>query len=238
MSLFLTSSLQRDRAWPIGKYPSVGSWRFLLPILSSLPQYSSIVFKLQSGATILDLGCGLGQDLRLLAAHGAPTDNMYAADQFPEVWNLGYDLFQDRDRMKAQFIEARGWYVMEKLKKKLSGKVDVILACQFWDCLDHVLGRSVIQQILPLTKVGTMIIGYQIGSVTAYQDWCTPYDGIWYHDTYSFKDWWNIAELWYGGKWSVEAELVPFENWGMEKEDYDWMPETHRGLQFAVTRVG
>ena len=138
--------------------------------------------------------------------------------------------------MKAHFIEAKCPAGMKKLKK-LNGKVDVILACQFWDCLDHVEGCQVIQHLTPLTKVGTVIIGYQVGSETPYDYPDTPFYGIYYHITQSFKEWWDWAESWWGGKWSVKSELVPLETWGMEKEDYGWMPETHRGLQFVVTRI-
>lgn len=48
----------------------------------------------------------MGQDLRRLAVDGAPTANMYATDIIGDFWDLGYDLFRDRDTMKAEFIKA------------------------------------------------------------------------------------------------------------------------------------
>ena len=76
---------QRDEAWKIKPYPCVGMWGFLKPniVWSQLDhEYEHILRRVVAGARILDLGCGLGQDLRRLAADGAPTENMFATGAF------------------------------------------------------------------------------------------------------------------------------------------------------------
>ena len=77
---------------------------FLLPSITCFPAYSQFVARTKAGATVLDLGCCFGQDLRRLVADGGSMDNMYASDLNRELWDIGFDLFRDRDRMKARFI--------------------------------------------------------------------------------------------------------------------------------------
>ena len=80
-----TNTLQRKLAWPQGFYPSIGGLRFLLPILRKHPNYPKLLQKLKSGATLMELGPGLGQDLRYLVDDGAPSDKMWAVDARPKL---------------------------------------------------------------------------------------------------------------------------------------------------------
>ena len=102
---------------------------FLLPSLTRLPSFEMLVSKLSgyqldspvslagSGEAavsasdplppqVVDLGTCFGQDLRLLASRGVPTENMWALDRDPKLWKLGYELFRDAGRFHAQFIQA------------------------------------------------------------------------------------------------------------------------------------
>ena len=51
----------------------------------------------QAGDRVLDLGCGFGQDLRLVATDGACPQNLYASDISKKLWDLSFELFNDRD---------------------------------------------------------------------------------------------------------------------------------------------
>ena len=117
------------RAWPLGQYPCIGQWLFLYPGISAFPNYQAILSRVKHSATVLDLGCALGQDLRRLAADGAPSENMYASDLQSELWDIGYDPFRDRDRKKARFIQADIFDPNTPLRE-LNGKMDIIIACQ------------------------------------------------------------------------------------------------------------
>ena len=52
----------------------------------------------------MDLGCGLGQDLRVLVRDGTPAENLVGLDLMREYIDLGYELFQDRERLSSTFI--------------------------------------------------------------------------------------------------------------------------------------
>ncbi|KAE8413051.1 hypothetical protein BDV36DRAFT_287349 [Aspergillus pseudocaelatus] len=76
-------------------------WEF---ILSQSPAYTRIVDRVKQGALFIELGCGLGQDIRRLAYDGAPSENLVGLDLRNAIIELGYDLFKDRDTLKARFI--------------------------------------------------------------------------------------------------------------------------------------
>ena len=85
----------------MGEFPCIGLWMFLLPGVAAFPQFPTILETARRPrAKILDLGCGLGQDLRSLAAHGVQTDRMWALDIEPHLWELGFELFCDKGRMQ------------------------------------------------------------------------------------------------------------------------------------------
>lgn len=56
----------RNRVWAIAPYPCFGRGWFLQPALFGQDMWSEAVNAGKEGKSILDLGCGLGQDLRQL----------------------------------------------------------------------------------------------------------------------------------------------------------------------------
>jgi len=93
-----------DEAWSIRTYPRTGLGAFLKPLLPLSPAYSTIVSHLQSGGSFLDVGYFIGRDLRQLVFDGAPSDRLYDVD-IVSHWDVGYNLFRDRDKFQAHIIE-------------------------------------------------------------------------------------------------------------------------------------
>src|ERR1700761_7097685 len=65
----------RDRAWELFPYPCMGLFSFLKMHISKNPAYSTVLKRLlakKDETTLVDLGCGLGQELRTLVAAGVP----------------------------------------------------------------------------------------------------------------------------------------------------------------------
>jgi hypothetical protein len=90
---------------------------------------------MQSGATFLDLGCCVAQDLRKLVYDGAPSKNTYGSDLQADFMNIGYDLFLDKDTLGTTFIAADIFDESEKSGLKvLEGTVDIIHAAFFFHC--------------------------------------------------------------------------------------------------------
>lgn len=57
------------------------------------------------GQVLADIGCFIGHDLRHLVNDGAPANNLYGFDII-DFWDLGFEMFQDRDRFEAHFVQA------------------------------------------------------------------------------------------------------------------------------------
>ena len=117
-------SLRRDKAWAIRSYPCTGLGLWLDPLLPKSPAYESIIRKLQAGGSFLDIGCFIGQDLRRRVADGAPSDRLYAVDVVSH-WDVGYDMYRDRDRFAAHFVEADLLHPNAELRALL-GSMDVV----------------------------------------------------------------------------------------------------------------
>jgi hypothetical protein len=63
------TSKQRDQAWRTLPYPSIGQFDFLEFGLSHIRVYKEIVQRLKDdNEHLLDVGCGLGQDIRQLVS--------------------------------------------------------------------------------------------------------------------------------------------------------------------------
>jgi hypothetical protein len=58
----------RNQAWKVSPAPNVGRFRFLNVSINKSPAYKEIVPRLTRGQTLLDVGCGFGQELRQLVS--------------------------------------------------------------------------------------------------------------------------------------------------------------------------
>lgn len=188
----------------------------------------------EAGATVLDIGCCFGQDLRLLAADGASPQNMYASNLRRELWDLGFELFDDREKMTATFIQADIQDPDSGLRE-LEAKIDVVIANQFLHLFDWEGLVSAMKKIVGLSRRKTVLIGYQRGQVPP-KEIERPWGKMYVHDEETYRKIWQRVELETGTQWDVDVELVELSEWGMEKEDCDWMPDGKKGINFVVTR--
>jgi ubiquinone/menaquinone biosynthesis C-methylase UbiE len=193
-----------------------------------------VLERIINNGNALDLGCCFGQDLRQLAADGAPTTNMYASDLRGELWELGYDLFRDRETMKAQFIQADILDEKSRLSE-LTGKIDVFIICQFLHIFSWEDQVKICKKMVDMSRAGSMIIGYQLGN-TEFQSHKTPWGTMCFHNAKSFKEMWERVSEETNTSWEVEAEEVHLSKWGMEPEDYAWMGPNILGVNFTITR--
>ena len=207
---------------------------FLLPFIPTLPQYPKILARARAGATVLDLGCCFGQDLRLLAADGAPPQNMYASDLKEELWQLGFELFRDREKMCAKFVQADIFDPDSDLVR-LSGQMDIIIASQFLHLFDWKKQVLAMKKVVELSRPGSTLIGYQRGQVRA-QEVMRPWGRMFFHDLETYREIWHQVVAETSSQWEVETDMVDLRELGMEEEDLEWMPPGQKGINFVVTR--
>ncbi|KAK7959768.1 Methyltransferase [Apiospora aurea] len=157
----------RDMAWKVLPYPCIGLFRFLDFSIHLSPDYPRVVKRVQEGATLLDLGCCFGQDLRKLAydaGPGAPTRNLIGTDLEPAFLQLGYELFADRDRFEATFVPADVF--AEDFLAEYRGKVDIVYLGSFLHLFSEPQQRVVVRQLRRLLRprAGSMVFGRNLGA--------------------------------------------------------------------------
>ena len=87
-------------------YACIGQLRFLSLSLRTHPYYPQILqrFKEDPNLKLLDLGCCFAQELRQLVLDGVPSKRLYGIDVEPKFFELGYDLFLDRNTLRSDFL--------------------------------------------------------------------------------------------------------------------------------------
>ncbi|KAK7699517.1 hypothetical protein SLS64_011655 [Diaporthe eres] len=230
-------SEERERGFASNPYPCIGLYRFTILTLHTHPLYPTIVDRLrQPGAAYLDIGCCFGQDLRRLAHDGVPSENLTGVDIAGALMEHGYELFRDRDTLRARFIIAdvfAGDSDLAWADLRARG-ADVVHCSAFFHLFPLSEQQAAAQQIARLVRPGGVIVGRQMGSmvpgdVPAIKEGSSSYR----HDVATFAALWDRAGEVTGTRWRVEGTMdmvgvntaSPVEN------------ENSRRLLFTVTRL-
>lgn len=248
-----------------------------MPILPRFTTYGGAVqraidpsseFSTENPFTVLDLGCCFGQDLRRLVTDGLdPTENgrirFVAADLHSELWELGFALFKDQSRLQATFQQL-DWLDPDAsarmfFERELKAKTDLIFACQFLHLFGWERQKIAVRRLIQCSRVGTVVMGYQIGSVDP-RELSRPWGklstfadtklelfasrthcfsgNMYFHDVHTFQELWSEVAGEMSTSWILDVELVPLSNWGLDLEDWLWMGQDRRGLNFTCRRIG
>ena len=164
----------------------------------------------KEGKSILDLGCGLGQDLRQLCVESGAVAKLYATDADQKVWDLGLEMFGDGEKPVAKFFcaDARKQNFGGKLDE-IIGTVDVVITSQLLDLFWFHGQLEVLENVVRLSKVGTKVmdctLGTADGEVLEYEsDGYGPFSRF-YHSRYSLEIPWIDVAARTNTKWRVEA---------------------------------
>ncbi|KAH9903902.1 S-adenosyl-L-methionine-dependent methyltransferase [Xylariomycetidae sp. FL2044] len=206
----------RDQAWDVMPFPCIGVFRFLdFPACLS-PVYPEVLSRVRNGETFLDLGCCFGQDIRKLAHDGAPSHNLIGVDLEPRFLELGYELFRDRDTLRARFQAADVFD--PNFLADLAGKVDIIFVGSFLHLFDFDQQKAIVAQLGKLLrpKAGSLVFGRH--RATANEGGITKANALgwtlFHHSEETMERLWAEAPV---GKWEVSSNLVPYQSEGWTK---------------------
>lgn len=198
----------RDEAWQIFPYPCIGQFRFLESGIDGLREYDEVVKRLREGQTLLDMACCFGQTIRLLVNDGAPSENIYGCDIHNEFIELGYKLFNDRDKLRTKFVVADIFDSSSSLTD-LRGQMDMIYTGYFFHLWGLQKQREASKAVALLLRpqAGSMILGRQMASAEACEKISTPGGTMYRHNVESFKNLWKEIGEEIGVDFVVEARL-------------------------------
>ena len=194
-----------------------------------------MIEKLQAGASLLEIGCFIGHDLRRLVFDGAPSDRLCAVD-IVSHWDVGFDMFRDRDKFNPKFIECN---ILAPTTELLDlGSFDIIYSTHVLHQWDWTTQVKAIKQLIALSAPGAMVVGFQGGVLNGKVKTFEKTGAMAYvHDPETFQRIWDEAAKGTGTKWKSEAELKTWEEVGYDPKDLAYMGEDARILQFVVNRV-
>lgn len=238
----------RDEALEEFFFPSIGSLRFLNFSLAARAVYPEILQRLKEGQKLLDVGCCFGADVRKVIYDGAPAENCFGSDLSRVYLELGYELFNDGDRMRGQFMVADIFKLDEEPRddhaelNALKGDIDIIYASSFFHLFSRAgqikLGTILVSILRPMP--GSLLVGRQAGTIKAGERTEAALDGgpQFRHDVESFRQMWvEIGEL-TGTKWRMEGSLDQAEMGPEARKAEDREVDEHdRRLLFEVRRL-
>jgi len=228
----------RDKAWSIRSYPCTGLGVFLVPYIAKSFAYGTILRTLKDGGTYLDIGCFIGADMRQLVFDGAPSDRMVGVD-IVSHWDVGFEMYRDQETFKAKFAEADilncdGVAELDALKREVD-VVNVSAVLHRWDWKGQV---EAAEKITAFSKVGTLIVGYQIGNINGNEEAGSATGHRQKrHNPESFAKMWDVVGKRTATKWESKAWLRSWEHIGWDENDSKWLEKDDKVIDFVVTRL-
>ncbi|KAI1207350.1 uncharacterized protein F4807DRAFT_435468 [Annulohypoxylon truncatum] len=199
----------RDEAWEILPYACVGCFRFLDFPASLSPAYPEVLERVRAGETLLDMGCGLGQDIRKCIYDGAPPDNLIGVDVEPRFHDLGYELFKDRETLKARLVT--GDVFDDDFLEEFRGKIDIIFVGSFLHLFTYEQQVKIMAHMTKLlrNRKGSMIFGRHMATAQTGGIFNANAIGwsIYYHSPETINQLLGSSSE---GKWDVETKLIPY----------------------------
>lgn len=212
----------------------MGVW--LVPYIAYSPAYSDTIQRLKAGEKLLDVGCHIGSDMRRLVADGAPSNNMYAID-IVSHWDVGFNLYHDRDRFDAHFIQA-DFLSNDPALSAFSNDVDIISVSAVlhqWSWQDQITAAK---KLVTFSKPNTIIVGHQIGGITAGPvSLPGAKEQNWKHNAESWEKMWRQVGQETNTVWKIEASLVNFEDLDWDPKSVRFLGPDARVLTWVITRV-
>jgi hypothetical protein len=104
-----------------------------------------------------------------------------------ELWEIGFDLFRDRGRFAARFLQGNMLSKPNPLWKL--GETDIVVASQIFHLFLWEQKLTVLGNLVGLSKKGTMVLGLQTAKDEA-QEVENQWGHMYFHDVESFEWMW------------------------------------------------
>jgi SAM-dependent methyltransferase len=213
----------RRQAWEVYKYRCIASFLFVNYCLRDsygAEWYDDILKRINGGQQFLDLGCAFGHTARNLVYDGAAQENIISGDLRQEFWDLGYELFRDRNKFKGTFHQ--GDIFDPDYLSEFDGQIDIVHVSAFFHLFDLDEQKAIVRRLLRLvsSKPGTVIFGRQVGNtIPSYKK--HPYragQGFYQHNEEGFRAMFDSVA---NGKWDIQTWLTtrndePADNGGFQ----------------------
>ena len=200
----------RRQAWEVYRYRCIASFLFVnynLRDAYGKEWYDGILERIKSGQKLLDLGCAFGHTGRNLVYDGAEQKNIISGDLRQEFWELGFQLFRDREKFHAPFLQ--GDILDPQYLTEFDGQIDIVHTSAFFHLFDLPFQKAIVRRLTRLVslKPGSVIFGRQVGNtVPAFKKHpLRPGQGLYQHSEESFR---AMFESVAPGKWDVQTWLT------------------------------
>lgn len=231
------------RAFEVHPWPCVAGYSFLKMMMSKMQIFQRVLPRLQhEDATILDVGCALGQDIRVLISKSVPSQNIYALDFTSGFFDIGYQLFKDHPGTGKGMEEVN--FLLKNFvsdpPKEWFGKMDYVFAGAFFHVFnyeDQLMASRNAARMLK-NQDGSLLFGYQLGrdppghsQIAAMGT--SDNEMMWRHSDSSFKEMWNNIGAEMGIQFDVRVTMSDQGIDAFRKRD-----DRMRLMTFVVERVG
>jgi len=207
--------------------------------LAKRANYSQLVARLsRPGARLLDLGCGIAQDLRQLVADGVPATHLYGLEAQEGFLELGYDLFGDADAFPADhFIAADLLDRADPRVADLGGTLDAVhlgMILHLWDLEGQIdVCRRAVELLRP--EPGVVVLGQCVGNLEGVQMVGRGGRRMFRHCDVSFAGLWDEIGRRTATRWRCQARLEIETPIG--ESTLIWDEAERRRLVFEVERL-
>ncbi|KAL4951391.1 hypothetical protein BDW69DRAFT_186459 [Aspergillus filifer] len=217
------------KAWQIESYPCFQKFWFLQSDLFKSTSYVNILNKINAGALFLDLGCGLGQDIRQLVHDGAPSENIIGLELRQAYIDLGYELYQDKQTLQFNFL-VQSFFTDTPELTNLAGRIDIINSGYFMHMWDRETQLAVAKRMISLLspEKGSLITGVHFGSRSPGK-WEGAKNGVMFlHNAHTLRALWANCARETGTTWDfrcVVEEDEPCRDMDSEACHLRWVAE-------------
>lgn len=173
--------------------------------------------KADPDARFLDIACCLGQEARQLAYDGVPTRQLLGTDIVPDFFDVGYDLFNDRERFEGRFFRADMLDEGDAELSQLKGCIDVVFIGAFLHLFPYETQLQILVRTIRLlkSKPGVKVLGRQNGSRDpGTRSRKSAKDQLFFqHDVESFEKQFEEAGRLTETRWEIGGEMLDWVEW-------------------------